>query len=215
MQKSQIAFSLVHQVSQPKRRGKTKPPLIVLLHGIGADEFDLFELAPMFDPRCVVVSARAPLEWATGFAWFNIALDGSEFRYDLAEIKVSRDLITRFVGECLNAYEADPERVFLVGFSQGAMMAANVGAHHAGLTRGVVAMSGAMLPAPELVAPITLDALVLHGIADMVVPIARGRDLRDKLTSLGASVAYYEYPMRHEITGESFEQAQTWIAQRL
>lgn len=208
-------FSLIHQVSQPKRRGKTKPPMIVLLHGIGADEFDLFELAPMFDPRCVVVSARAPLEWATGFAWFNIMLDGAEFRYDLAEIKTARDLITRFVGECLSAYEADPKRVFLVGFSQGAMMAANVGAHHPGLARGVVAMSGAMLPAPELGAPITLNALALHGAADMVVPVARGRDLRDKLTSLGASVTYYECDMGHEITGESFAQVQTWVAERL
>lgn len=211
----QTSFSLVHQARAPKKRGRQKPPLVVLLHGIGADEFDLFDLAPLFDPRCVVVSARAPLEWMDGFAWFNIMLDGAEFRYDATEIKTSRDLITRFVGECLQAYDASPARVFLAGFSQGAMMAVNVAAHAPALARGVVAMSGAMLPAPDLTPPLKLDALVLHGELDMVLPLPRGQHLRDTLVALGATVTYYEFEMGHEITNESMNHALDWIDERL
>ena len=60
----QTSFSLVHQARAPKKRGRQKPPLVVLLHGIGADEFDLFDLAPLFDPRCVVVATRTEIDWA-------------------------------------------------------------------------------------------------------------------------------------------------------
>lgn len=209
-----ISFSLVHQARQPKQRGQAKPPLIVLLHGLGADEFDLFELAPMLNPNWVVVSARAPHEYGPGFAWFHINFESTELRYDLDEIAASRGLIAKFVGECVVAYGADAGRVFLMGFSQGAMMAANVAAHTPELAQGIVCMSGAMLPAPAAKPIPTLNALVVHGVLDGVVPVERGRGLRDALAALGADVRYHEYVMRHEITGESFAQVKSWLDER-
>src|SRR5262245_46347407 len=60
------------RVVAPRRRDGDAPPLLVLLHGIGADENDLLPLADTLDPRLAVVSVRAPRRYHGGFAWFQI-----------------------------------------------------------------------------------------------------------------------------------------------
>ncbi|MBA3468980.1 MAG: phospholipase, partial [Herpetosiphonaceae bacterium] len=66
-------LSLTHLVAQPRQRGAEKPPLLLLLHGVGANEEDLMGLAPFADPRFVVISARAPRRYqGGGYSWFDI-----------------------------------------------------------------------------------------------------------------------------------------------
>src|SRR4051794_33373186 len=117
------SLSLTHLVSRPQQAGAGAPPLLILLHGVGSNEHDLFGLAPYLDPRFLIVSARAPYVMMPGmYAWFEIGWVGTEIVVDPQQAEASRKLIGEFVQEAAAAYGADPGRVYLLGFSQGAIM---------------------------------------------------------------------------------------------
>jgi len=194
--------------------------MALLLHGLGADEHDLFGLAPWLDPRLVVVSARAPREaQPMGHSWFDI--DWSEYppRIDVAQVLESRDAILQFAAEAAHVYGADPARTWLVGFSQGASMAAACALHRPDLLRGVVAHSG-RIPRQALAAGpppgvAGLPILWQHGSADPVVPIEYGHEARDLLGGFGLDVDYCEYPIGHEISPEGLEDMARWLTARI
>ncbi len=212
-------MSLEHVV-RPPGEPSGRPPMAILLHGLGADEQDLFGLAPVLDPRLLVVSARAPREaQPMGYSWFDI--DWSEFppRIDFQQVVESRGAILRLVGEVALAHGADPSRVWLVGFSQGASMAVACALARPEMLRGIVAHSGRVtrravpaLPAPGLAG---FPVLWQHGRADPVVPVAFGHEARDLLGGLGLRVDYREYPIGHEISGESLRDLCGWLTRQV
>ena len=209
--------SLVRAPAAPSAR----PPLVLLLHGVGADETDLFALAPALDPRFLVVSARGPyLAQPMGYAWYAIDWATTPPRIDPAEVEASREALSEFVREVCDAHGADPNRVWLFGFSQGAVMSFALALARPDLVRGLVAHSGRVLPqslsrAAPPAALSSLDALVLHGRFDDVVPVERGREARDLLAPLlGGRLTYREYALGHSISPESLGDSAAWLAAR-
>jgi phospholipase/carboxylesterase len=213
---------LVHRVIPP-RAASARPPLLLLLHGIGADEEDLLPLAGLVDPRFLVLAVRAPHEAEPmGHRWYRIDWSVSPPRADAAEIVASRDLLARFVEEASAAYGADPARTFLLGFSQGAIMALALLQARPDLVRGVVAHSGRLvrLPGQADAAPESLaraEVLVLHGGRDDVVPVAQGRKIHEVLSrALGARATYREFEtLGHGISDESARAAAAWLERAL
>jgi phospholipase/carboxylesterase len=212
---------LVHRVVAP-RAPSERPPLLVLLHGIGADEEDLLPLAPFLDPRFLVVSARAPHPAEPmGHRWYAIDWAVTPPCADSVEIAASRDLLGRFVEEAIGAYGADPARIFLFGFSQGAIMSRALLLARPELVRGVVAHSArlAHLPGPDPLpeALSRAEVLLLHGAQDEVIPAAQGRKAYEVLAPLlGARVAYHEIEaLGHGISDASLGAAARWLTARL
>jgi phospholipase/carboxylesterase len=210
----------LEHVVRPPGVASPRPPLAILLHGLGADEHDLFGIAPYLDPRLVVVSARAPREaQPMGYSWFDIDFTESPPRLDPRHVVESRDAILRFAAEAALAHGADASRIWLVGFSQGASMASAAALARPERFRGIAALSG-RIPRPALAAappPALADLPILwqHGRADPVVPVAFGREARDVLAALGARVDYREYPIGHEISEESLGDLSEWLTARL
>lgn len=214
-------MTLVHR-TVPPRVASARPPLLVLLHGIGADEADLLPLAAHLDPRFLVISARAPHEAEPmGFRWYEIDWSVSPPRADAAEIVASRETLARFVEEAAAAHGADPSRVFLLGFSQGAIMSLALLWARPDLVRGVVAHSGRMarLPGPDPTPEALAHAhvLALHGAEDEVVPVAQGRKIAEVLAPvLGARMVYRELEgLGHGVSEESLAEAARWLSARL
>ncbi|WP_242334024.1 MULTISPECIES: alpha/beta hydrolase [Anaeromyxobacter] len=213
-------MTLEHLVRAPAP-ARSHPPLLLLLHGLGSDERDLFALAPWLDRRFLVVSARAPYAMTpSGFAWYVLDRSATPTTLDPAEVEASREALAEAVPELCGAYGADPARVFLFGFSQGAVMSYALALARPELVRGLVAHSGRVLPqslsraapAPALA---RLEALVLHGRDDAVIPVERGREARALLAPLlGTRVEYREYPIGHTISEESLADANAWLAAR-
>src|SRR5262245_15371022 len=136
------SLPLTHLVRRPARAAGASP-LLILLHGIGSNEEDLMGLEPYLDERLLIVSARAPLAYGFGgYAWFEIQWRPNGIAIDRAQAERSRDLLVRFIGEAAAAYGADPARVYLMGFSQGAMMSGWVALTQPDLVAGAVLMSG-------------------------------------------------------------------------
>jgi phospholipase/carboxylesterase len=205
----------------PAREGSAAPPLVALLHGIGADEHDLLPLARFLDPRCQVVSLRAPHDYVVGYAWFPI-----EFRPDgtvVPDAAAAREALSDFRAWLAGAparLRTDPARTFLLGFSQGAMMGMGALLTAPERLAGVVALSGRFSPAlfdaaapEEAIARVPL--LVAHGEYDDVLPIVHGRAVRDAFAGRSRDFSYREFPIGHEISPEEIALVARWIGDRL
>jgi phospholipase/carboxylesterase len=194
----------------------------VLLHGVGTDEHDLEGLAPSLDGRFLVRSLRAPYPMGPGAnAWFNFSITADGRRLiDAAQAETSRK---RLIGE-LDAIVAeegcDPERVYVAGFSQGAILTLSLALTVPGKLAGGVVMSGRLVPDVE---PLMAQAgqlqglplLVVHGTEDAVLPIENGRAVKSRLEKLPVKLEYREFPMPHTISRESLALVSSWLTARL
>jgi phospholipase/carboxylesterase len=213
-------LSLVHLVSQPKVEAST-PPLLLLLHGVGSNEHDLFGLVPYLDKRFLIISVRAPNTLGPGsYAWFEVDFTPQGPVINPAQAEASRLALITFLDEAVNAYDADPKKVYLMGFSQGAIMSASIALTHPQLVAGAVLMSGRILPEIQpLIASNEelsgLPFLVVHGTADMVLPISYGRASRQLLSSLPVELTYHEYRIGHEVSQESLADVTAWLSAQL
>jgi phospholipase/carboxylesterase len=213
-------LSLVHLVSQPKV-GASTPPLLLLLHGVGSNEHDLFGLVPYLDKRFLIISVRAPNTLGPGsYAWFDVDFTPQGPAINPAQAEASRKALITFLDEAINAYDADPKQIYLMGFSQGAIMSASVALTQPQLVAGVVLMSGRILPEIQpLIASNEelsgLPFLVVHGTADMVLPISYGHASRQLLSSLPVELTYHEYRIGHEVSQESLADVTAWLSAQL
>lgn len=198
-----------------------KAPLLLLLHGVGSNEHDLFGLIPYLDERFTIVSVRAPNTLGPGsYAWFEIQFTPQGLVINPEQAEASRQVLLRFIREAVQAYQCDPQRVYLMGFSQGAIMSASIALTEPELIAGAVLMSGRILPEIKpLIVPAErlakLPIMVVHGIVDQVLPIHYGRASRDLLTELGLPLTYREYPIGHNVSQESIQDISLWLSQQL
>jgi phospholipase/carboxylesterase len=194
----------------------------VLLHGVGADEHDLLPLAAHLDPRLHCASLRAPRAYPVmGHSWFDIDWSTVPPAYDLAQAEESRAAVADLLPDLVRRHGTDATRTFLLGFSQGGALALAVALTRPDLVRGVVVHSGRLIPdlaarcAPRA-ALAGLDALVLHGAGDPVLPVERGREIRDFLEPiLGDRLLYAEHDAGHEITAASLDDVAWWLKARI
>ncbi len=210
------ALSLEHLVQQP-RTASAAPPLLIMLHGVGSNERDLFGLAAQLDTRFLTLSVRAPLRMgADNFGWYLVDWSSGTPQYDPAQVAESQHILRQFIADAVPAYGADAARVYLMGFSQGAIMSASLTLTHPDLVAGAVLMSGRTLP--EAVAARADDAalagtpiFIAHGTADTVLPVSDGRRSRDIFSALPVDVTYREYPMAHTISPQSLADIAAWL----
>src|SRR5436190_5663269 len=170
-------------------------PGLLLLHGRGADEADLMGLEGALDPRLTIVSARAPFRLGPGFAWYGMEQIGAP---DRDTLHASLEELWTFVGALPSAYGIDPQRLYLLGFSQGAVMSAALALTMPDNVRGVIMHSGYVPVNSDL--PLKPEAIgdkpffVAHGKYDDVIPVDYGRLSQDYLSRHGARLVYHEYP---------------------
>ena len=214
-------FTLFHHAAPPKRSVGRGAPLLLLLHGFGANEDDLFSLAPYVDGRFLVISPRAPVPLSpVSHAWFNLGFSTEGIVLDPREVDQARAALRQFIGEVVAGYGADPTAVYLLGFSQGAMIGLSLALLHPELVAGVVALSGRALPEtiamiPDRTRLAGLPILLSHGTTDVVLPIHHGRETRRLLSELPVELTYREYPIGHEISYDLLQDVNAWLTQQL
>ncbi|CAM3274235.1 Phospholipase/carboxylesterase/thioesterase domain-containing protein [Flavobacterium longum] len=212
-----MAFSLFHLVREPKTK-KGKNPLLLLLHGYGSNEEDLFSFASELPDEYYVISARAPYGLPPyGYAWYAINFDADENKFsDIAEARQSRDLVLQFIDELTAQYPIDAEDVTLVGFSQGCILGYAAALSHPQKIRRVVAMSGYL---NEDIAVegfrendfSQLKMFISHGSADQVIPVDWARKAKPELDKLGIESVYKEYPVGHGVAPQNFYDLLAWL----
>ena len=214
----QTDLSLRYLVNVPSRRPDTDPmPMVIMIHGRGADANDLADLAPMLDPpggaRFVFPNAPRPFEaypgMTFGWTWF----DG--WPPEPRSFAESRAVLLRFLDEI--TAKVPTTSLVVSGFSQGAMMALDAGLRTAQNVAGVIAMSGGLYESdlPDLRAKKHIPVLISHGSLDEVVPVNNARRARLVLEDAGLDVDYHEYPMGHQVVTEEVAVVKAFIAARV
>ncbi|RPI02090.1 MAG: hypothetical protein EHM64_14595 [Ignavibacteriae bacterium] len=211
------ASSLVYKVAPFSSSEPGPHPALILLHGRGTDENDLLGLLPAFDPRLLVVSVRAPFPFSYGgFTWFDL---DEEKGVDTEQLLEGCHALLRCMDELEQNYPIDRKRVFLFGFSMGAMIALTVSLLHPDRFKGVVAHSGLLPQGDQLkyrwndMAEIAF--FIAHGEFDPVVPVEHGRRVYERLKNAHVQAEYHEYPIQHTISDESLSDAASWLQSHL
>ncbi|MFD2261710.1 alpha/beta hydrolase [Lacibacterium aquatile] len=149
---------------------------VLLLHGVGSNGEDLLGLAPFWAkdmPHVAFISPDAPFNYdmaPMGFQWFSLR-DRVESRI-VEEVKISAKLLDELIDTIMERLSIPADRVVLVGFSQGTMMALHVGLRREHGIGGVIGYAGRLINPGALPAEIKVKppVLLVHGDADPVVP---------------------------------------------
>lgn len=212
-------MSLHYLVRKPLQKTE-KPPLLILLHGYGSNEQDLFSFAEELPSELLIVSAQAPYSMGFGgYAWYAINFDDVNGKFsDLEQAKSSTDTIASFIDSIKIKYNTHPDKTFLLGFSQGAILSYNVSFHYPNKVNHVIALSGYinkdLLP-KELSKTIKTDYYASHGSVDQVLPVDWARNSKPFLESLNLNCEYSEYPVGHGVAPQNFYSFKRWIENRL
>jgi phospholipase/carboxylesterase len=201
-----------------KRSAAREPDgALVLFHGRGTSEHDLFPLLDMLDPerRLVGFTPRGPLSLPPGGAhWYAVARigfpDHDTFHATYATAGAWLDAVVADEGLAL-------DRTVIGGFSQGAVMSYALGL---GTGRpspaGIIALSG-FIPTVDgfeldLAGRAKLPVAIGHGEYDPIIGVEWGRDARDRITQAGLDVTYREYPLPHAVDpGYLTEISREWL----
>jgi phospholipase/carboxylesterase len=212
-----MELSLYHLVREPKVK-QEKNPLLVLLHGYGSNEEDLFSFAAQLPDEYIIVSARAPYSLPPyGNAWYAITFDNdmNKFSDDVQAVQ-SRDLIVKFIDELVEAYPVDKEKITLIGFSQGAILSYAVALTYPQHINRVAALSGYLnmdivgkdIHTKDLS---KLKFFISHGTVDQVIPVEWARKAPEFLKTLGLQEEYHEYPVGHGVAPQNFYDLLNWL----
>jgi phospholipase/carboxylesterase len=212
-------MSLKYIIREPKNKLQN-PPLLILLHGYGSNKEDLFSFAEELPDELLIVSVQAPYEMGYGgYAWYAINFDDVKGKFsDLKQAKTSLDAIAFFIDEIKQKYKTDPNKTFLLGFSQGAILSYSLSLFYPNKVQNVIALSGyintELLP-EEISKEIQTNYYCSHGSVDQVLPVEWARKSKPFLDHLGLQNVYSEYPVGHGVAPQNFYSFKTWIEARL
>jgi phospholipase/carboxylesterase len=204
--------------------GKPAKSVVILVHGYGASGDDLIGLAPFFAhvlPEAAFYSPNAPQDlegsFVGGYQWFGLGgYDPNAMSRDpkvlietFKNMRPGADaaakILNTYIDQVLAHHQIEPNRLALLGFSQGTMMSLHVGLRREKQLGAILGYSGALMGADKLAAEIKSKPPValVHGDADPVVPIQAMAEIEKGLAAVG--VKYESHIVRglqHGIDGE-------------
>lgn len=210
-------LSLEYLIKEPKIK-LNKNPLLLLLHGYGSNEADLFSFASELPEEYYIISARAPYDLQYGsYAWYAINFDADQNKFSDNEQAIkSRDLVVHFIDELIANYAIDTNKITLLGFSQGTVLSYAVALSHPDKIQKVVALSGyvsePILEHDYLKNDLSkLKIFASHGTVDQVIPVEWARKSKPFLEKLGVNLTYKEYPIGHGVSPQVFNDFKNWM----
>ncbi|MDP3798725.1 MAG: alpha/beta fold hydrolase [Polaromonas sp.] len=212
-----VPLSFLKQDAAP---GTVNPWLLVLLHGVGSNEEDLFGLASHVPPNFHVLSLRAPNVMGHGsYAWFQFGVSPQGQRViHQAQEAASRRLVAQTLATLSEQLGVPPERVVIGGFSQGGIMSLSLLLTQPELVHGAMVLHSRLL---DEVLPFVAPGAQLQGKQlwvsggnrDQVLPIVHSRSIREHVQKLPLTLRYTEFPSAHEITPDELTAAMQWLRQ--
>jgi len=190
--------------------------LVILLHGLGADGFDLISLAPHFakvlpsarfiSPNAPEICDMAPPGMQTGYQWFSLQHRTEEVM--LAGARSCEPILNQFIDEQLEKYSLDENKLALVGFSQGTMVSLFVAARRKAAIAGIVGFSGRLIGQEVLEDEISSrpPAVLINGAQDELVPVEQQSIAINKLREVGVKAEGYIQPnLGHSIDDKGIQ----------
>ncbi|MDQ2861525.1 MAG: dienelactone hydrolase family protein [Pseudomonadota bacterium] len=203
----------------PPASGRAAASLVILLHGYGSNGADLIGLVPYWRdalPNTAFVSPNAPEPCPGapgGYQWWGLSSFDAQ-----AGARRAAPALGAFIDAELARHGLGEDRLALVGFSQGTMMALHVGPRRARALAGIVGYSGMLADGAELAVELRSKPpiLLVHGDADAMIPIAAFHQARSALTRLGFTVESHVSPgLGHSIDDAGLDLGGRFLARVL
>lgn len=192
-------------------------PLLIMMHGYGSDENDLFSFASELPETLFIISVKAPYPMHPyGNAWYAINFDAEKGKWNDNEQAIeSRDLISKFIDEAVDAYPVDKNNVSLLGFSQGSILSYGVALTYPQKVKNIIALSGYInkdiLPQDTTKDYSHLNFYCSHGSVDQVIPVDWARQTAPYLSRLNIKHQYSEFPVGHGVAPQNFHEFKNWL----
>ncbi|NQW37414.1 MAG: phospholipase [Flavobacteriales bacterium] len=186
------------------------PPLLLLLHGYGSNEADLFSFAEELPDNYLIVSARAPQTLGMqSYAWYTINFNNTDGNFsDIDEALSAKKAILKFTEELKTVFSFNHDNISLLGFSQGSILSYALALSYPEIFKNVVALSGyikeELFKALSPEAYKNLDFFCSHGTQDQVIPLQWAQKSPQYLNALGISNVFKTYPTGHSVTPQCF-----------
>lgn len=193
------------------------PPLLLLLHGVGSNEEDLFSLTNYLPDSMLIVSARGPVTLGRdSYGWYEVLFTTGQPKINLEQERESRKLLLEFLDYLKLNYQFDESNVWIGGFSQGAIMSYSIGLLHPERIKGIIALSGRLLEENKTIVNVTEKVLnkrifISHGTNDRVLSVEYARSVKGYLESIGNHPHYKEYEEGHSINREMLKDLIQWL----
>ena len=215
-------LSLDYLIREPKTNTKN-PALLVMLHGYGSNQKDLFSFANELPDELLIISVKAPLSLGfESYSWYTIhfnSTDSSKFS-DIPEAKDALQKINTFIDEIVHTYKVNTTNVFILGFSQGTILSTAFALNNPNKVNHIIALSGYVNE--DLLESdfhkndfSNLDFFVSHGSVDQVIPVDWAKKTSLFLNQLNIQNTYQEYAVGHGVAPQNFHDLNTWIQKRL
>jgi len=208
--------SLVYLVRKPTTETENTP-LLLLMHGVGSNEQDLFSLAQHLPDNFLIISARGPFSiGSNSFAWFQVSFSTGVPVIDYTQAENSRNTIIQFIESLKTQFLFNENEIYVGGFSQGGIMSYSVGLTRPDLIKGIAVMSGRLLKEvkPQIASPEALKNLqvyISHGTSDNVLSIEYAREANAFLKTSNISPTYKEFEGGHTVTNEMLLSLIDWL----
>ena len=211
--------SLYHIVRESSL--KDNAPLLILFHGYGSDENDLFSFASELPEKLLIISLQAPYKLQPfGYAWYAIHFDAPQGKWNDEEQAISsRDLVVKVIDEIIENYPIDASKITLLGFSQGTILSFAVALSYPEKVKNVIGLSGyiseAMLKENYDKNDFSnLNVYTSHGTVDQVIPVDWARKSQPFLQKLNINCDYSEFPVGHGVAPQNFYEFKAWLAKQ-
>ena len=214
-QQLHLPLKFLAQGAQPDVR---EPWLLVLMHGVGSNEQDLFGLARMLPPQFHVLSLRAPYVLSPdSYAWFEFdVLPSGERRIDEEQERESRFLVGEMVASASQQLGVPPERIVVGGFSQGGIMALSLLLTKPESVRAALVWHSRLLPqvVPHIAPPEAWEGRargVGHASPYNVIPPSAAQATRELARTLPLKLSGTDFPGAHEIRPAELQATLAWL----
>jgi|TARA_R110002110_G_scaffold92763_16_gene242023 phospholipase/carboxylesterase len=210
-------LTLEHNYKAPTNPTEASP-VIIMLHGFGSDENDLFSFATELPAHYAIISLKAPIPMQpSGNAWYNIYFDSAEGKFSDTEQAIkSRDLIKDCIDEIIEKYNVKKNDITLLGFSQGTILSLSVALSYPQRIKNVIGLSGyidkdILINGFEKNDFSNLNIYSSHGSVDQVIPVDWARKTEPFLKNLGVNCTYSEFPVGHGVAPQNFHELKKWL----
>lgn len=201
---------------------KENAPLLIMLHGYGSDENDLFSFANELPEELFIISFKAPYSLEPhGYAWYAINFDADQNKWnDNEQAKLSMETLVDCIDIACKIYPVNKNNISILGFSQGTILGMATALNHPKKIKNIIGLSGYINHdiLPENLKELDYSNLSFycsHGTVDQVIPIDWARQTPVFLKSLNIEHIYSEFPVGHGVAPKNFYELRDWISTKI
>lgn len=193
--------------------GDESEPVLLLLHGTGGDETSLMPIAKELAPNATILSIRGPLVENGMTRYFRHTPDGG---FDLADLAVQLDWLKTTIVELAESHRLDPAKFVVVGYSNGANVAAEMLLHDPHFFQAAALFHAMELqPAENIIQIPDKSVWLSHGTKDPIVSDTNFASLTASFEKSGAQMTTFVAEQSHHITPDELQSAKDWFAKEL